>query len=95
MTYRLAYGTVREHPRKVIHVVRILDRLLDDDELNEIAERMRERLLQKQGEPDAAVVVVQGHAKETLRLIGEPYAVTRVRAAMFNAALRWSEFTLD
>lgn len=95
MTYKLAYGTVREHPRKVIHVVRVLDELLDDDELKEIGERVRERIFNKQGEPDAAVVVVQGNAKETLRLIGEPYAVARVRAAMFNAALRWSDFALD
>ncbi len=95
MTYKLAYGTVREHPRKVIHVVRILDELLDDDELKEIGERVRERIFNKQGEPDVAVVVVQGNAKETLRLIGEPYAVARVRAAMFNAALRWSDFALD
>jgi hypothetical protein len=95
MTTKLAYGTVREHPRKVIHVVRVLDELLDDAELDEIAERMRERAFSKQGEPDAAVVVVQGDSKETLRLFGEPYAVTRVRAAMFNAALRWSDFALD
>jgi UPF0288 family protein (methanogenesis marker protein 3) len=95
MSYRLVYGTVREHPRKVIHVVRVLDELLDDDELFEIAERVRERALIKHGEHDAAVVVVQGDSKETLRLLGEAYAVTRVRSAMFNAALRWSDFVLD
>ena len=43
----------------------------------------------------AAVVVVQGDSKETLRLYGEPYAVARVRAAMFNAAIAWQEFALD
>ena len=95
MNYKLVYGTVRENPRKVIHVVRVLDRLLDDQELDEIAEHVRERALTKYGEPDAAVVVVQGDTKETLRLLGEAYAVTRVRAAMFNAALRWREFALD
>ena len=46
------------------------------------------------GEQEAAIVVVQGDTKETLRLFGEPYAVARVRAAMFNAAIRWSEFVL-
>jgi hypothetical protein len=89
---QLAYATVREHPRKVIHVVRVLDELLDDYELNEIAEYVRERALIKHGEAEAAVVVVQGAGKETLRLVGEPYAVTRVRAAMFNAALKWRDF---
>jgi hypothetical protein len=95
MTYKLVYGAVREHPRKVIHVLRVVDELLDTDELEELAERMRERALTKNGEQDAAVVVVQGHAKETLRLFGEPYAVTRVRTAMFNAAISWREYALD
>jgi hypothetical protein len=95
MTVKLVYGAVRENPRKVIHVVRVLDRLLDDRLLDEIAEHVRERTLTKYGEQDAAVVVVQGNTKETLRLFGEPYAVTRVRAAMFNAALKWREFELD
>jgi tetrahydromethanopterin S-methyltransferase subunit A len=95
MTYKLVYGAVREHPRKVIHVVRLLDELLDTEELDEIAEHVRERALTKDGEQDAAVVVVQGDSKETLRLFGEPYAVTRVRAAMFNAAIRWRSMTLD
>jgi hypothetical protein len=95
MTYRLVYGAVREHPRKVIHVVRVLDDLLDDEALNEIAEHVRERALTKDGEQDAAVVVVQGDSKETLRLYGEAYAVTRVRAAMFNAALKWRDYVLE
>ena len=30
MTVKLVYGAVRENPRKVIHVVRVLDGLLDD-----------------------------------------------------------------
>ncbi len=95
MTYKLAYAAVHEHPRKVIHVVRVLDELLEAEEIDEIADRMRERVFAKQGEADAAVVVVQGGDKETLRLFGEPYAVTRVRTAMFNAAVRWSDFALD
>lgn len=95
MTYKLIYAAIRDHPRKVIHVVRVLDELLDDDEVEELAERMRERLLTKAGEQAAAVVVVQGGSKETLRLRGEPYAVTRVRTAMFNAAIGWREFELD
>ncbi len=94
MTYNLLYGAVREHPRKVIHVLRLVDDLLDIEELDELAERMRERALTR-GEPDAVVVVVQGDSKETLRLYGEPYAVTRVRTAMFNAAISWQEFELD
>jgi hypothetical protein len=95
MTYKLAYAAVREHPRKVIHAVRVLDELLEPAEIDEIAARMRERALMKHGEPEAAVVVVQGESKETLRLFGEPYAVARVRAAMFNAAIGWRDFALD
>lgn len=95
MTYRLVYGAVREHPRKVIHVLRLVDDLLDAPELDELAERMRERTLAKTGEQDPAVVVVQGDSKETLRLHGEPYAVARVRTAMFNAAISWRDYTLD
>jgi hypothetical protein len=63
--------------------------------LTELAGQVRERIFSKAGEQYAAVVLVQGHYKETLRVFGEPYAVTRVRAAMFNAALKWREFTLD
>ena len=95
MAYKLAYATVREHPRKVIHVVRVLDDLLEDWELAELADEMRERALAKQGEHGAAIVMVHGDSKETLRLYGEPYAVNRVRTAMFNAAVRWQPFALD
>lgn len=95
MSYKLSYATVREQPRNVIHVVRVLDELLEDWELDELADEMRERVLTKQGEHEAAIVVVQGDTKETLRLYGEPYAVNRVRTAMFNAAVRWRPFELD
>ena len=95
MSYQLLYGAVRENPRKVIHAVRLIDTLLDDAALAELAERIRERIFTKTGEQYAAVVVVQGHDKETLRLFGDAYAVTRVRTAMFNAALRWTGFALD
>lgn len=94
MSYKLLYGIVREHPRKIIHVVRVADELLETLELDEIAERMREWALAR-GEQAAAVVVIQGDSKETLRLFGEPYATTRVRTAMFNAALKWRDFVLD
>jgi uncharacterized protein YigA (DUF484 family) len=94
MTYKLVYGAVREHPRKVIHVLRLVDDLLETEELDELAERMREGALTKNGEPDA-VVVVQGDSKDTLRLYGEASAVARVRTAMFNAAISWREFELD
>jgi hypothetical protein len=93
MTYKLLYGAVREHPRKVIHVLRLVDELLEPEEADDLAERMRERALAR-GEQDAAVVVVQGDSKETLQLFGEPYAVARVRTAMFNAAIGWREFDL-
>ena len=93
MTLKLLYGAVREHPRKVIHVLRVVDDLLEPEEADDLAEAMRERALAR-GEQDAAVVVVQGDSKETLRLFGEPYAVARVRTAMFNAAVSWRDFEL-
>jgi hypothetical protein len=43
----------------------------------------------------ADVVLVQGGAKQTLRLFGTPYSVNRVRAAMFSAAIRWTPIELD
>jgi hypothetical protein len=95
MSYQLLYGAVRDSPHRVIHAVRLVDALLDDAALVELAGEIRDRIFTRTGEQYAAVVLVQGHNKETLRVFGEPYAVTRVRAAMFNAALRWREFALD
>jgi hypothetical protein len=37
----------------------------------------------------------QGDRKETLALFGAPYAVNLVRAAMFNAAIRWMPIEFD
>ena len=94
MSLRLSYGIVRDAPRRVIHVVRVQDELLDTPEIADVADRMRERLASR-GETMADVVVIQGEAKETLRLFGEGYSVGRVRAALFNAALSWSPLELD
>ena len=94
MALRLSYGIVRDTPRRVIHVVRVQDEILDTPEIADVAERMRERLASR-GEPLADVVVVQGGAKETLRLFGAAYSVGRVRAALFNAALSWSPLELE
>lgn len=90
---RLTYGTVRETPRRVIHVVRVHDTILTRLEIDQLAGQMRERLLAR-GEAAADVVVVQGDSKETLRLFGLPYSVGRVRAAMFNAQISWSPIDL-
>jgi hypothetical protein len=95
MIRTLAYGTVREGPRKIIHVVRVLDDIIEYQEIVEIAERMCARALSKYGEQSPAVVVIQGSSKETLQLFGEPVAVSRVRAAMFNAALNFAPIELD
>ena len=89
-----AYGTVRESRRTAIYVVRVKDDVIDDVEADAIAARMREKLLSR-GESATDIVVVQGGPKETLRLHGMPYSVNRVRAAMFNAALRWTPLELD
>ena len=94
MSLRPSYGVVRDAPRRVIHVVRVQDDLLDMPEIADLAERMRERLAFR-GETLADVVVIQGDDKATLRLFGESYSVGRVRAALFNAALSWSPLELD
>jgi hypothetical protein len=94
MSYRLSYGTVRDSPRQAIYVVRIQDEILELPAIDDIAERMRERL-QSRGASAADVVVVQGDSRETLRLFGNPYSVERVRTALFNAALSWTPIELD
>ncbi len=89
----MTYGTVRESPRQEIYAVRVHDVLLQLHEADDLAARMRERLAYR-GEPWADVVVVQGDTQNTLRLFGTPYSVNRVRAAMFNAAIRWTSIDL-
>jgi hypothetical protein len=93
-SWRLTYGTVQESPRTVIYALRIEGVLLEPLETEHLAARMRERLAQR-GETMAEVVVVQGNTKETLRLYGMPYSTNRVRAAMFNAAIRWLPIDLS
>ena len=95
MTHRLAYATVADGARKIIHAVRVVDAILDPPQLDEIAAKIRERMLAKHGEQFADVVVIQGDNRETLRLYGEPYAVSRVRAAMFHAAVHWQPIELS
>lgn len=94
MARSFVYGTVRETQRTAIYVIRIRDERIDPIEAGDIAERMREKMLAR-GETAAEVVVVEGAAQETLRLHGSPYAVTRVRAAMFNAAISWQPIELS
>ncbi len=95
MTIRLVHGIVQDRPRKVIHVVRVMDQILELGEIDDIAERMRQHALSRHGDQAANVVVVQGGAKETLRVFGDPHCVGLVRAALFNAAVRWSPIELD
>ena len=94
MARSFVYATVRTTQRTAIYVIRVEDERIDPIEADDIAERMREKMLAR-GEVATDVVVVEGAAKETLRLHGAPYAVTRVRAAMFNAAISWQPIDLD
>jgi hypothetical protein len=94
MTQELVHGIVQAQPRKVIHVIRVMDRVLTLAEVHEVAERMRQHALSRYGDQAADVVVVQGGSKETLRLIGDPHCVTRVRVAMFNASVAWTPIEL-
>jgi hypothetical protein len=93
MAARFSYGTVRESHRRAIFVVRIENKLLDLLEIEDVAERMRDKLAGR-GEIAADVVVVQGDRKETFRLYGNSFSVSRVRAAMFNAAVSWTPIDL-
>ena len=95
MTRKLLQGIVSDGSRHVIHVVRVLDDILDLPEIDEITDRMSARLLARLGDQTPNVVVVQGDTKGTLRLIGESHAVSVVRAALFNAAVTWSPLELD
>ena len=95
MTYKLVHGTVFDGPRQIIHVVRVVDEILDLAEIDDIAEKMRNFALSRHGEQAANVVVVRRNSKETLRLFGDSHAKTLVRAALFNAAVTWSPLTLD
>ena len=69
MTRQLAYGTVRDHPRKVIHVVRVLDEILDYLEIDRVTEQMRTHVASRHGEQTPNIVIVVGDSKETLRLL--------------------------
>jgi len=93
MSYDLFYGTVRESRRNAIYVVRVHGTILTLEEVDDITARMRERL-QNRGELASDVVVLQGHNKMTFRLFGNPYSVSRVRAALFNAAVSWTPIEL-
>jgi len=94
MPRKLVQGAVSDRSRHVIHVVRVLDEILDFSEIEEIAGKMRARILARHGEQNPNVVVIQGDTKETLRLFGEAHAVTLVRTALFNAAVSWSPLDL-
>ena len=95
MTRKLVQGIVSDRSRHVIHVVRVLDDIVDLSEINEIADRMCARVLAEHGDQTPNVVVVQGDSKETLRLFGESHAVGIVRAALFNAAIGWAPLEFD
>ena len=91
--YQLEHATVRDTQRSPIHAVRIVDALLNPHELDELSEQLRHKLSAR-GEPLANIVIVQGYSKETLRLHGDSYSVSRVRTAMFNAEISWGSFSL-
>ena len=95
MTFKLLHGVVLDHPGRPIHVVRVVDKILEFPEVDDIADKMRVHILSKSGEQDPNIVIVHGNSIETMRLVGETHAVTRVRAALFNVAVSFSPLTLD
>ena len=92
---KLLHGTVRDGPRQAIHVVRVVDKILEFSEVDDIAAKMHAHILSTSGEQDPNIVIVHGNSRETLRLVGETHAVTRVRAALFNVAVAFSPLTLE
>jgi hypothetical protein len=50
MTRKLVQGIVSDRSRRVIHVVRVLDDILDLPEIHEIIDRMCARVLARHGE---------------------------------------------
>jgi hypothetical protein len=95
MTRKLMYGTVFDRPRKVIHVVRVVDAILEFPEIDDIVEKLRAHMLSKYGEQRPNIVIIHGNSRETLRLFGDPHAVTRVRAALFNVAVTFSPLEFE
>jgi hypothetical protein len=95
MAGELISGVVVDRPHRVIHVVRVVGEQLESWEIDDLVERMQQHVLSKHGDPAAHVVVVQGNTRGSFRLFGDPYSVSRVRAALFNAAVSWSPITLD
>jgi hypothetical protein len=94
MIRKMLYGTVLDRPRKVIHVVRV-DAILEFPEIDDIAEKMRAHILSRYGEQRPNIVIIHGNTRESLSLFGDPHAVTRVRAALFNVAVTFSPLKLE
>jgi hypothetical protein len=94
MTRKLLYGTVRDRPRKVIHVV-CVDAILEFPEIDAVAEKLRAHILPRYGEHRPNIVIVHGNTRESLRLFGGLHAVTRVRTALFKVAVTFSPLKLD
>jgi len=61
MAPRLVYAPVQDRPRKVIHVVRVIDAQLAPEEIHELAERMCQRALSPHGEQAAALRTPRAH----------------------------------
>jgi hypothetical protein len=69
MTVKLLYGTVHQ----IIHVVLVVDKILEFPEIDDIAEKMRAHILSKSGEQDPNIVIVHGDRRETLHPVGETH----------------------
>jgi len=95
VTVELRYGIIRDRSRQGIHVVLVVEKILEFPEVDDLAAKMRAYVLSKCGEQDPNVVIIHGRSRETLRLVGEAHAVTRVRTALFNAAVTFSPLKLE
>lgn len=93
MSYELYYGSLKESDRTAIYVLRVEADLVDDGEAEDLAQRMRERMLHL-GRSVSDVVVLHGTTRETFRLFGMPFTVSKVRAALFNGSISWKPISL-
>ena len=84
-----------DHPREVIHVVRVVDAIPEFPEIDDIIEKLRAHILSKYGERRPNIVIIHGNSREALRLFGDSHAATRVRAALFNVAVTFSALKLE
>jgi hypothetical protein len=94
MKVEFHYCTVPDTARRPIHVLRISGHVLGPLEIEDFAQRMRDKLASR-GEVSPVVVIVHGPIAKDRRFAGDSHAIPRVRDALFNASVSWTEIDPD